>query len=123
MAAINREESFNDLRKLKRRHLIYYLEVFDETTGDLLGHLVDLTTEGIKLVSREPIAPGRTFTLKMLMPEEAVGVAQVVFSATSMWSRPDVNPAFHATGFSAPDLDEDTKALFIRLIELVGFND
>ena len=36
----------DERRRLKRRHLIYYLRVFNQATDQLIGHLVDLTTEG-----------------------------------------------------------------------------
>lgn len=116
-------ERFNDLRQLKRRHLIYYLEVFDQTTDKLLGHLVDLTVKGMKLISKEEIAAGQTFSLRMIMPEEYCPEREVHFTATSTWCSQDVNPDFYATGFNAPDLDPETRRLFMVLINQVGFND
>ena len=119
----DQEGNISDLRNIKRRHLIYYLEVYDDSTGKLLGHLVDLTVKGIKLVSREEIAIGNEFALKMILPLEYSSKREVKFKAKSQWSSPDVNPDFYATGFSAPELDQETRSLFIALINLVGFND
>jgi len=113
----------NELRKFKRRHLIYYLEVFDDESGELLGHLVDLTINGLKLVSKEEIPSGKDFRLRMIMPEQYCKDRQVTFAARSMWSSKDVNPDFYATGFSAPDLDQETRRLFMVMINQVGFND
>ena len=48
----------SDVRAYKRRHLIYYLEVYDDETGDLLGHLVDITLQGLKLTSKKEIMTG-----------------------------------------------------------------
>lgn len=116
-------ERFNELRQLKRRHLIYYLEVFDQKTGKLLGHLVDLTVKGIKLISKEKIAPEQSFSLRMIMPEEYCPEKEVRFTANSTWCGEDVNPDFFATGFNTPDLPEETRRLFMILINQVGFND
>jgi len=116
-------ERFNELRHLKRRHLIYYLEVFDQASGKLLGHLVDLTVKGMKLVSKEPIDPGLTFELRMVMPEEYCPEREVRFTATSTWCSQDINPDFYATGFNAPDLEVEIRRLFMILINQVGFND
>ncbi len=116
-------DRFNELRQLKRRHLIYYLEVFDQATGKLLGHLVDLNVKGIKLISKEEIAPGQTFSLRMIMPEEYCPEREVHFTGTSTWCSQDVNPDFFATGFTTPDLNEKTRRLFMILINQVGFND
>ncbi len=62
-------KNLNDLRRLKRRHLVYYLEVFDSKSNEFLGHLVDLTIEGIKLVSKNYIEPNKEYLLKMVLPE------------------------------------------------------
>lgn len=120
---MKKAEKIGELRQLKRRHLIYYLEVFDQQSGKLLGHLVDITVKGIKLVSREEIATGQSFTLRMIMPEEYCPEREVHFTATSTWCSQDVNPDFYATGFNTPDLDGKTRRMFMILINQVGFND
>jgi len=112
-----------EMRKFKRRHLIYYLEVFDDETGALLGYLVDLTVNGLKLVSKEEIPKDKNFRLRMMMPEEYCPERQVVFEARSMWCAEDVNPDFYATGFSAPELDQNIRRIFMIMINQVGFND
>lgn len=117
------QDNFNDLRQLKRRHLIYYLEVFDNSTDEFLGHLVDLTVEGMKLVSKNYIEPQKDYALKMVLPEGHTPDREVHFSAKSMWCREDVNPDFYAVGLSAPNLDKDTRKIFTILINQIGFND
>ncbi len=117
------EQETTEPRILKRRHLIYYLEVHDGKSGSLLGHLVDLTTKGVKLVSREPIATDTELTLKMMLPDEYSEEKFVSFKAKSIWSGKDVNPDFYATGFIAPDLSKDVKDIFKSLIDEAGFND
>jgi len=112
-----------EARKLKRRHLIYYLEVYNDATDELLGHLVDITVKGIKLVSKEKIELKKQFRLRMHMPEEYFKEKTIRFVAKGMWCRPDVNPDFFATGFSTPELEQNTRTLFARLINQVGFND
>ncbi|MDA8159521.1 MAG: PilZ domain-containing protein [Desulfobacteraceae bacterium] len=116
-------DTTGELRRLKRRHIIYYLEVFDRESGQLLGHLVDLTVKGMKLVSKEEIPVGKGFSLRMVMPEEYCPAREVLFHATSTWCSQDVNPDFFASGFSTPDLSEDNRRLFMILINQAGFND
>lgn len=117
------QDNFDDLRKLKRRHLIYYLEVFDNSNHEFMGHLVDLTVEGMKLVSKNYIEPKKEYALKMVLPEGHSRDREVYFKATSMWCREDVNPDFYAVGFKAPNLDGYTRKIFTILIDQIGFND
>jgi len=110
-------------RILKRRHLIYYLEVHDDATDRLLGHLVDLTTRGVGLVSKEPIELGKVFTLRMNLPEGYFQEKVLRFTATSKWSNNDVNPDFYDTGFEVMPLDIRARQVIMKLVNLIGFND
>lgn len=112
-----------DTRSLKRRHLIFYLEVFDDATGELIGHLVDITTKGVKVVSKEAIPSGRTLTLRMALPEGFAEATTLRFQATSRWSSNDVNPDFYDTGFLVDELDVKAVDVVHDLIQSLGFSD
>ena len=112
-----------EARSLKRRHLIYYLEVHDEDTSELLGHLVDITTEGLKLVSKEPIDKGRLFHMRMTLPEGYFEDKELFFTAESLWSSNDVNPDFYDTGFAVPDLNSRAREIIVDLVNQLSFND
>ena len=57
-------------RRLKRWYLVMYLRVFDEDTGELLGHVVDINKQGIRLVSDKPIPSNQIFRLWVDVPKE-----------------------------------------------------
>ena len=110
-------------RTLKRRHLIYYLEIFDDDSGELLGHLVDITTRGIKLVSKKPIEVDRLYHLRMLLPEGYFKEKVLHFEGRALWSGNDVNPDFYDTGFDVPHLNKEIRKIIIKLINWLGFNE
>jgi len=111
-----------DRRKVKRRHLLYYLRVFDRNTGRQLGHLVDITPEGIMLMSERPIRVGRTIAMKMMLPG-ASGERAVEFEATSLWTGQDINPDFHDTGFRVEKATRRLLNEIETLIDDYGFRD
>lgn len=114
----------NERRLLKRRHLIYYLSVDDLDTGRALGHLVDVTAEGIMLMSQEPIPEGLVFRLRMTIPAGAEGTRQTIeFQAKSVRSSTDVNPDFFDTGFHMVSLTPAQLGLIETLIDDHGFRD
>jgi hypothetical protein len=113
----------DETRALKRRHLVYYLEVYDDEAGELLGHLVDLTTTGLKLVSKQRIPTHRNYRLRMMLPEGYFSQKDLYFEAQSMWSSNDVNPDFYDTGFSAPKLDITAQNIIRDLVNQISFND
>lgn len=110
-------------RKLKRRHLIYYLRVFDQSTGQLIGHLVDITKEGLMLISEQPLIPEKEYKFRMVLPTEILNKAEVSYTATVIWSKKDVNPDFYATGFILRDISNDDIVVIESLIHRYGFND
>lgn len=112
-----------DFRTLKRRHLIYYLEVIDVESNQILGHLVDVTKRGIMLISKEPIEVGRAFFLRMKLPEGIADKPHLEFHAKSVWTGKDINPDFYDTGFEVIDLSPMANENIQNLIEQMGFLD
>lgn len=110
-------------RLLKRRNLIYYLPVHDRDRDALLGHLVDITTDGLKLVSPAPIEEGRLFRLRLELPEHYFEQRELCFKARSRWTRPDVNPELSTTGFTLEEMDDQAKDVVSGLVSLYAFND
>ena len=73
-------------RRLKRWHLIYHLRIYDQQTDSLVGHVVDITTEGLRVVSEWPIPTGRDFQLWMDLPDnDSAGTTRIWFRARSLW--------------------------------------
>ena len=110
-------------RILKRRHLVFYLEVYDNSTNELLGQVVDITTKGLKLISKKAIGEDRLFRLKMMLPEGYFKEQLVEIDCKSLWCRPDVNPDFYVTGFEVQNIDLEAKGIIAQLIQQLGFND
>jgi hypothetical protein len=113
----------NEKRELKRRHLIYYLRVFDRNTDQLLGHLVNITSQGIMLISEEPLAVDMIFQLRMKLPSAMVEYESLDFDAKSVWNGKDSNPNFYDTGLQLIDVAADKIAIIEDLIERFGFQD
>ena len=110
-------------RRLKRRHLIYYLRVFDHDTGALLGHLVDVTAEGMMLVCEAPIREGATFSCTMGMPSAAQAPLTMSFAARCVWCKKDLNPDFYAAGFKIDNMSQPDLDSLANLVETFGFQD
>jgi hypothetical protein len=110
-------------RSIRRRHLIYYLRVWDLESGAVLGHIVDITTEGIMLFSDRPIDPGRTYHLAIRWNNAEGGEEKIQFQAESRWSRPDINDAFYDTGFRIIGGSMDVFVPILDLIDEYGFSD
>ena len=108
-------------RQLKRVHLIYYLRIFDKDSGENIGHLVDITTQGIMMVSEETIPSGKNFSLRMQLPTTITGREEIEFSAHSLWCKKDINPDFYVTGYRINNITTQEAKTITALINAYGF--
>jgi hypothetical protein len=112
-----------DKRNLKRRHLIYYLRVFDRNKGVFIGHLIDVTMGGIMLISEEPIKVGELYQLRMTLPSEMLGQKYLDIEGKSVWCAQDINPDFYNTGFEVISTTGLQMQIVDHLISQYGFRD
>lgn len=62
-----------------------YFDVIDRKTGQSIGHLVDLTFNGMKIRSSKEIGRGRPFSLLIQLPEEVKDCGEIHVAARSLW--------------------------------------
>ena len=87
-----------DKRKLKRRAMLYNLEIHEAETGEPAGWLVDINAEGIKISSERTYSKNQRIELVIHTPEEILGRTEIPFAARVRWCMPDANKQFIATG-------------------------
>jgi hypothetical protein len=112
-----------ETRRLKRRHLLYYLRVSNARTRKLIGHLADITSDGVMLVSERRIRLGRTIPLRIALPGQPRGGQKLEFEVVSLWHRRDVNPDLWDVGCRTADLTRRQAATIETLIDDYGFRD
>jgi hypothetical protein len=88
-----------------------------------MGHLVDITKEGLMLISEQPLIDEKQYFFRMVLPAEILNKAELTFSATVIWCKKDVNPDFYATGFRLVSISEEDMVIVESLIHRYGFND
>lgn len=108
-------------RKLDRRDFSYYMRVMNERTGELIGHLSDISTGGFKLESKNPIIENLEFLMRMDLTNEVSEKDHFVFSARSRWCRRHpIDPLLYNVGFQIIDMAPEDLDIFIRIFEKYG---
>ena len=113
-------------RRLKRSHLIYYIPVFDiyNTKPDrLLGYLVDIHTEGMKLMGEVPLKVGDALSLKIDASRLAESMRPIVTEGVVQWQSKSLNPDYYDTGIAFTDLSGDAILQIDAIIKIFGFQD
>ncbi len=111
----------SERRGLKRRHLIYYLSVFEATTDELLGYLVDITPDGFMIMSENPPEVDRIYQVKVRLSTGKRPDKFLLLKAKSLWTRRDKSAEYYDTGFQIQNPDADTRLQIELLIKELGF--
>jgi len=109
-------------RQIQRRHLIYYLRIWDKTENKMLGHLADVSTDGFMLVGETPIEVNKEYSLLMRLPSVSGDMNPLEFKASTCWSSNDVNKLFYDTGFQFTDISAETVNRIRSLIAEYGMS-
>ena len=90
----------DDRRNLERKDFSYYMRLIDNDSQDLVGHLVDISSGGIKLDSQGPIPINKDFHLRMDLTSEIADKPAMIFVARSKWCEVDpLDPFIYNVGF------------------------
>ncbi len=117
------EKLRRELRRVERRHLVFYLRVFDGMSTKVLGHIVNISSNGAMLISENPIPVDTSFRLRMRLPSRIANKDELIFNATSRWCRQDVNPDFFISGIQMYDVDEEVSRYILCLMDDFSFRD
>ena len=117
-------DQIQDRRESGRRHLLYYLDVIDESTGELLGQLGDITPDGLLVISSQPLGMEEERNLRVKLPRvREFSNADLVVRVAPCWKSPDVNPDLFCSGFQFVDPDDGVRNNVEQLIRILGFRD
>lgn len=116
----NLDEKSLEQRSLSRHHLIYYLRVFDGISSRVVGHIVDISPQGIMLITDEPITVQEEYRLRMRFPGAGSEQEELIFDAVCRWCREDDNPEFYIAGFQIQELPEAAANFIQGLIAEFG---
>jgi hypothetical protein len=112
-------------RNLKRRHLIYYLDVIDCSSEEVIGQLVDITGGGLQIISTENYPAKENRKVRIVVEDDLKKLTHgnLEVEVVSCWSRRDVNPDYFACGFQFLDVTDLQHIAINHLIDAIGFND
>jgi PilZ domain len=108
-------------RKLNRRTFSYYMRLMNERTGELEGHLADISTGGFKMESLKPIQPNTDFNFRINLSSKVANAPFMVFGARSKWCQVDhFDKSIYNVGFQITNITPSNLEIFSRMFERYG---
>jgi hypothetical protein len=108
-------------RQVTRRLFSHYTLVYDDITGRLLGHWIDIGLGGFRLETLRPILPGEKFRFRVDLSKDIAGKSSMIINARSRWCHQhefDIN--LYDAGFEIDNLPPDDARIFISMFERYG---
>ncbi len=109
-------------RTHQRIYLTFYLRVFEN--DNFIGYLIDVSREGIMIMSEYPLDEGREYRLRMKAPscarcKDTLGEHEFIeFSAVCKWTKSeDASREFFLNGFEIVEITEEENQCIHYLIE------
>ena len=111
----------DDRRHLERKDFSYYMRLIDNDSQDLVGHLVDISSGGIKLDSQGPIPINKDFRLRMDLTSEIADKPAMIFVARSKWCEVDpLDPFIYNVGFQLVNISPTDLDIINRMMAKYG---
>jgi len=109
-------------RHSRRWELVFYLRIFDQADGSLLGHVIDISADGLMLLSEIPIELNKDFDLNLEMPASGTNERKKIsLKAHSIWKSSDANPDLIDTGFQLINPEKSSVDAIKKLIRELQF--
>lgn len=106
-----------DARRRAREVVDKFFPVHHRDSGELIGYLTDVTTEGGMIQSNEPQTEGSLLPLRIELEEPIEGTRQIDLEGRCVWTRKDRNAVFHYTGFQFTNVSESQRERIRELAE------
>ena len=111
----------SERRNLERKDFSYYMQLVDDETMKLVGHLVDISSGGFKLDSQTPIPTNKDFRFRMELTNEVADKPTMTFIARSKWCQVDpLDPFIYNVGFQLVNISPLDLEIFNRMMETYG---
>lgn len=107
-----------------RKHLLFYLDVVNQQTQELLGHLGDISKDGIMILAQKPILFNKIKDISIRLPNfEEFSKKTIDVQVEIRWMKPDANPSIHRIGCHFIKLNPEDIPIIEQVQEVLGFED
>ena len=99
-----------------------YLRVHDQDTDELVGHVVDVSSGGLMLVSDAPFEPMSHHKLSVVLPYTEQSDRTLDIDVECRWCGLDANDDYYDAGFRFVDPSAELREAINGVVEDVGFS-
>jgi hypothetical protein len=105
-------------RKYQRRSISYYLRIIDGGTDQMIGHLADITLQGLKMDSQKPLPVNQKYRLRINTTADVADKDFIEFDAFTRWCELDpLQTGLFEIGFEILKIDPHDAGIIQRIVD------
>ena len=104
-------------RQQQRIRLISGIHVYEIESGNHVGNLVDITTDGFRILNREPLKTGKKYSFKLDLKNLMDLDEEFVFDAECMWQQKEFSSGVYNSGFKIVGSTKESRGIIVLLID------
>ena len=107
-------------RRDERHQISFFLRILDKDTDDAMGHVVDISASGMRVLADRPVSKDRDYTLAIDLAKDINFEQEVIFTAKCVWIEQDLSSGAYNCGFQLQNVTEKDQIIILKLIEQFG---
>lgn len=105
-------------RKGPRRSSSLYLRFVNQRTGETVGDLDDISSQGFRLECNQPIKLGTEITFRVEVPVDIISRGFIALGGRAIWTAPDkMDGRLHDVGFLIISIDANDRRALEQIIQ------
>ena len=105
----------SEQRRKKRVTIPVHPQILDAHSGKVLGELVNLSTDGLMVVSPDGIACGTVYQMRIPFVQED-GKVEILIGAESLWCDDANGSGSYCTGFQIIDISPEHQEILNAVV-------
>ena len=108
-------------RTTPRRAISFYMRVLNDDTGEILGHMVEVSAIGLRLETVGPLPMNKNYYLRLELTPDLGSIPYIVFIGRTKWQKiDDIQPNLYRVGFELIEIMPEDKDIFLRVLQKYG---
>ena len=105
-------------RTTPRKKFDLYMRVLNDDTAEILGHMVEVCSFGLKLETVGPLPLGKDYYLRIELTPDLGPMPFIVFIARTKWCKMDaIQPNLFQVGFEIIEIVPEDRQAFLRIMQ------
>ena len=108
-------------RTTPRKKFVFYMRVLNDDTQEILGHMVEVGSDGLQLETTMPLPINRDYYLRLEITPDLGDRPYIVFIARTKWCKMDeIELNLYHIGFGIAEIMPDDKQIFLNVLKKYG---